>query len=327
MWGKSLKFSDIKAGKEYRLVRVTHDMLAALQNLLNKVNAADPIVRSSAYHAITGRKGLYLFGDEHTVMIIALHPNIEGRWLFFPPLGRDPAELIKQALTRAEFTHADVQMARVPVHDVKFKRELEKLNAVNYDEEIVLDWNQPIRVVSSQKVIDRKGKEFNNLRSHVNKAFRNQLYTKIIDIRHDAADIMKVAKEWSGTVDKPHFTEKDLTGPAEKALELMKSGELSVSGLIVYNDQKPIGFWIWDEGQKERGIAVSLVRVSIAKNIGAAELAGLRACEILQDRGFTEFCFGGSETEKLDHFKRKFNPVWSIELASVYGLRKLVCGS
>jgi hypothetical protein len=47
-----------------------------------------------------------------------------------------------------------------------------------------------------------------------------------------------------------------------------------------------------------------------------------KMAEYLQSRGILEMCLGGSETESLDAFKRKLEPVWSIELDSAFGLTR-----
>ncbi len=322
MSGLPLAFPEKTTQGANRLIPITPDLLPSFQKILNNVQALDPMLRSAAYFALTGRDGLYLYGNDKTGMVIALHPNRKDLLLFFPPFGEDPAGLIKQALCDPALPEGGVQLARIPVQDIELRKKLENLGITDLEEEDVLDWRFPVHLVAPEKIIERKGKPFNNLRGHVNRAFRKGLDAKKIEIERHESDVMSVVQRWAERINKPDFAYGDLVGPAVKALALMKSGHVPVEGLIVYDGAEPVGFWLWDEAQLDKGIAVSLVRCSVGRH-GAAEFAGLKTSELLKERGFVKFCFGGSETKKLDDFKRKFCPIKSIPLASKYGLKTL----
>lgn len=318
------RFFDEVEKAELPFVPVTKSLLPFLQNILSNTHSPDYMAQSAAYYAITGRKGLFLYGDDKTAMLLAFHPNKDNVLLLFPPFGQHPTSLLKQLLAESFLPDCELQLARIPLDDHLFCQRLQTLGIKEFDHEDVLDWFFPVHVVSTQDVVQRQGKDFNNLRGHVNKAFRAGLRSEVIDLSLHEKDLLNTLDTWTKSVDKPGFTINDLKGPTIKAIELIKADALSINGIIIYGKSNdPVGFWIWDEALKDKSMALSLVRVSTGKKMGAAEFAGLKVCEILSAAQIEKFCFGGSEIKSLDDFRKKFNPVESVNLASKSNLQDL----
>ena len=310
-------FDHGKDSKEPVLIDITREFLPRFGAMLKAVKKADPFVRSPGYYAITGRKGLWLYGDQDTAMVIARHPNKKDTILLFPPFGRDPAGLVRSALKDHSLPAGEKQLSRVGADDAHLAMRLQVPGDRTLEREDTLDWAYPVHSVSAQQIIERKGGAFNNLRSHVNQAFRAGYTAHPIDPVRHADAIKEVVTAWANDGRKKEFQFDDLTGPTETALSLMADKALPLHGLLVFDQDKPVGFWIWDESDKPSGTAASLVRISIGDR-GAAEFAAVKMAEQLQARGFETMCLGGSETESLDHFKRKLCPVQSVELKTMH---------
>ncbi len=310
----ALRPSSLK--QEPALIEITSEMLPLLEKVVQCNDKADPFSRSAGYYAMTGRNGLWLYGDHDTNMVIARHPNKDDTILFFPPFGKDPFSLLQTAFNDPQIPEGKIQVARIGQDDMALAFKLQAAGTPAPQTETILDWTYPIHVISAEKVIEHRGGEYNNFRAHLNKAFRAGYTAQSLsaDTHYDAA--LEIVTRWAKDGKKDGYTFDDLTTPTKQLLDSMKSNALSLSGVIVFDGSKPVGFWIWDEGDAKNKTAMSLARVSTGDR-GAAEFAGLKMAEFLKERGFEKICLGGSETESLDKFKRKFGPVQSIELKTI----------
>jgi len=299
------------------LIEITQETLPFLEKVLHHAGKTDPFAKSAGYYAMTGRKGLWLYGDNDTTMVIAQHPNKDNTVLFFPPFGRDAFGLIQIALNDPQIPEGEIQIARVGQDETNLSLKLQAVGISPPQAEDVLDWTYPVHLVSTEKVIEHKGGAFNNFRAHLNQAFRAGYKASQLDPDIHADAVVEIVDRWAKDGKKAEYTYGDLTSPTTSLLSLMKSRILHLEGVIVFEEEKPVGFWIWDEGDKAGKTAMSLARVSIG-NRGASEFAGLKMAEILKERGFDTICLGGSETESLDKFKRKLVPVNSISLKTMH---------
>ncbi|MCB9989320.1 MAG: DUF2156 domain-containing protein [Rhodospirillales bacterium] len=296
---------------------VTTETLPRLQSLLSATARQDPFQRSAAYYAMTGRKGLWLYGNGDAAMVIAVHPNKDGTILLFPPFGKDPASLMEQALSDPALPSGRKEIARLGGDDAYLALRLQAFGASAPQREDLLDWTYPVHIVSTNKVIERQGGEFNGFRGHINRALRAGLTAAPFDLARHTADVLDIVRTWARDGKKDGYSFKDLTTPTMQVITLMQDGNLQLGGTVIFEDDRPVGFWFWDESDKNTATAMSLVRVSIGRN-GAAEFGALKMCELLRQRGFTHICLGGSETASLDSFKRKLCPVRSIALSTAH---------
>lgn len=295
---------------EPRLITLDpHQDYALLSQICARAGTTDPFARSAGYFAVTGRKGLWLYGTERTAMLILRHPNRSDRLLLFPPIGPDGAELMRSALIDPRLPEGRRQLARVTASETG----LTAMFGMTAEREDVLDWAFPVHVVSTSALVARQGGAFNSLRGHVHRAERTGYVAEALDIGRDSDAVRAIANSWAASKVRDGFTHADLTGPTESCIALMTRGIASLQGVMVRGPQGPAGFWIWEEGA---GQAVSLVRISIGRQ-GAAELAAVAAAARLHAGGIPLLCLGGSETESLDQFKRKLGPVHSVALGTV----------
>lgn len=296
--------------------------LPTLQSQLNYMakSSHDPFAHSAAYFGMTGRNGLWIFGNDRGFVLIAQHPNDPTSILVFPPYGEATTETIKEAMKHRRFPKGNVELARAnPLNKRLYKTALTN-GKTPHDFATKLDWVEPVHLVSSDLIIDREGPEFRQLRQNFNKAVRQGLSAEEITTPEHIDAVKKIVRRWAAQGDKPGYTEDDLISPTESLLKLMKREiPVSISGMVVHDAvNNPIGFWIWHETEDNQ--AMSLARVSIGHLDGikgSAEFGAVTMAEILQKKGINEICLGGSETDTLDHFKQKLGPVRSMHLSSL----------
>lgn len=306
-----------QAATPQALIRITPENRDILTRIVQLSRRADPFSRSAAYFLMTGRKGLWVYGDDDTAMILARHPNREGHTLAFPPIGRDQAGLIIKALGDTRITSQRLELARVGAEDSALITTLCQRGATTAYPETVLDWAFPVHVISPTKIVARPGKPFISFRGHLHGARRAGLTAEAVDIRQHRAALTAAVHLWADQKRHHGFTLADLTGPTMALLDLMEEGGLAIKGTLTRDAAgQCIGFWLWEEAQ---ACAYSLARVAL-RHPGNAELAIAHACDQLAPDGtprIPEMCLGGSETAALDAFKRKMQPIRSIPLQTV----------
>lgn len=305
----------IAARTEPRLLPITSTMLPVLMGIFKEAERQDPYLLSPAYFAMTGRKGLWVYGDNETMMMLARHPNDPGKLLLFPPIGNDPARLLRSVMAEPNRPDGELQLARLGPEDVYLGIDLNGYGLSAPQTEDVLDWTYPVHVLDTASIQNRSGPKFRDFRQNVNRAFGRNTWSKPIGISNSAhiETVRHITEKWvSGREDYSHG---DLVEPTEAALDLMRTGKLPMQGILTYEGAMPAGFIIWEETDPARGIANSITALSVGGK-GADEFAMFKMCEHLQENGFREVCIGGSETPGLDAFKRKMNPVRSVSLSS-----------
>ncbi|HPF79095.1 MAG TPA: hypothetical protein PLF01_07355, partial [Alphaproteobacteria bacterium] len=83
-----------------------------------------------------------------------------------------------------------------------------------------------------------------------------------------------------------------------------------------YIGDKPIGFMLWEVPLKGKMIGNCMVHCTLYDR-GLSELLHYEMAKSLYEDGVEYLCLGGAETEGLDFFKRKMNPINSIELVTI----------
>ncbi len=74
---------------------------------------------------------------------------------------------------------------------------------------------------------------------------------------------------------------------------------------------------LWDVSNCHQKTANGYVNFCNTEIRGLSEFLMVKCCETLRDQGIPYFNLGGSETESLDAYKRKFDPAFSIDLCSI----------
>jgi hypothetical protein len=296
-----------------KLVPLGLEHLPILRYILTNIERKDLYSISPSYFALTGRKGLWIYGDESRGMIIARHPNISDTLLFFPPFGPNGVALIDLAMNDDDLPSHKIQLARLSSEDADiFSYAANKKPG----REEKLDWIYPVHILNIDALVAHKGKHFADFRNNLGRAYRLNTYSLPLDISKHEHLVRQLIFEWAQNHESDYSVE-DLIMPTHMSLYLKKSSSLPIHGRIIFEDTKPVGFILWEETRPGSGQAVGLCNASISKSKGISEYTYFEMCRALQERGYNRVCVGGSEESGLDAFKRKMAPEYSVELQTL----------
>ena len=304
-------FQDRRRNHQYDLVEITPENVPLLQRILNELDREDLYSTSAAYFMMTGRKGLWIYGNEDTAMIVARHPNMDDSVLFFPPMGSNPVSLIEFALVDPALPVGEKKLARLGPEDQYLSALLEQRGSRKIEVEEVLDWKFPVHILDTENVVNSKGQDFRDFRKNIHRAFGRGLWSENIDSQDDIARVLEISKSWAMHHVSDNYSIEDLIGPTKYALSLFDTPNLSINGLIINEGNEAVGYIMWEETNPSKGFANSISGMSIRPR-GTEEFAILEMCKKLKETGFNKVCIGGSETEGLDNFKRKMCPIASV---------------
>jgi hypothetical protein len=296
-----------------KLVSIGTEHLSILRYILSRVERKDLYSVSPAYYAMTGRKGLWLYGDEGRGMMIARHPNLENTILFFPPFGTDSSELIDLALQDPELPEGKVKIARLSAEDDSDM--LARLKTRPREEEI-LDWVYPVHMLNTEAVVSHEGKAFADFRNNLNRAGKLNIKHAFLDVEKHEETVRHIISCWA-EMHVGNYSLEDLMLPTMRSLWLKRSSTLPINGIVVYEDDAPAGFILWEETRPTRRQASGLCNACISRSKGISEYTYLQMCKTLHQRGYSHVCVGGSEEQGLDFFKRKMAPEFSVSLLTL----------
>lgn len=311
-----ITFQSARKDNQYDLVEITPENVPLLQKFLNKLDREDLYSTSAAYFMMTGRKGLWVYGNEDTAMIVARHPNIDDRILFFSPMGTNPVDLTEFALVDPVIPAGEKKLARLGPEDQYLSAVLEQRGSGKIEVEEILDWKFPVHILDTANVVDSKGQNFRDFRKNIHRAFGRGLWSESIDSQDDIARVLEISKSWAMRRVSDNYSIEDLIGPTKYALSLFNNPNLSINGLIINEGNEAVGYIMWEETNPSKGLANSISGMSVRPR-GTEEFAILEMCKKLKKAGFRKVCIGGSETEGLDNFKRKMCPVSSVNLLTL----------
>lgn len=303
-----------------RLISIAPEHYEDFRSCVQRSKRADPFSRSVAYYLMTGRKGLWLYGDEKTAMIIARHPNRDDKLLLFPPTGEQPDRLLVESLRDDRLPSGDIELARIGPGDLQLAGRLAHKVGRSFKRETVLDWAYPVHVVSPETILEGarpgSGKAFNSFRGHLNRAARDGYRSEAVDVGKHEQALVSIIADWAQGKVSNSFQYHDLVTPTLSVIDLMKRGkEINIGGTITFDrDGQPMGFWLWECFGNQ---AASLVRANLRGWRGNGEFAILKMAEQLKEAGISEMCLGGSEIGSLNSFKEKMQPIRSIEMLTL----------
>lgn len=298
------------------LQAIDADKLELLHRILSRHRREDSYSVSASYFAMTGRKGLWLYGDHKSFMLIAAHPNRDNHLLLFPPIGRNPNRLLARAFTDPRILASDkIQIARIGPQDGLLSAWIGATGQFSFQREDVLDWAYPVHTLGTPELVAHQGQAFRDFRKNIARANERGLTARPIENEHDRRTVIGLARAWASANPHVGYAQDDLIAPTAVIVNLMDKTGVPLHGLIIEEGDKPQGFILWEETDPENGIANSMCNTALAGK-GTTEFAYLSMAKTLLERGFERVCIGGSETPGLDAFKRKMQPVQSIDLQS-----------
>ncbi len=285
---------------DFRMGPISDDQLPTLQRLLQQHPSSDPYQRSAAYLAMTGRDGLWWARHGDSAVIFCRHPNARNEILVFPPIGSEGQALLAKVIDSVSRTGENVRLARFDAERTSAPRD-----SIEVDEAL-LDWRYPVHILDTQKVSELKGGDLQVARTRMNGLRTIGITVRDIDPARDAAAIETVLGRWAH--------EDSYAEPYRRLFALYRN--TSLAGRLISVDGEPSGLSIWEETDRERGMANALAHLAVHEVKGLSHFVMVDMCRTLAERGFSKVCIGGSETEGLDRFKRKFAPVSSVRLNS-----------
>lgn len=266
---------------------------------------------SPVYYLMTGRKGGKILEIDNKTIIAVNHPNLDDYFLIFPNItGAGNSDLT-----------AEFEVARMLIKQTLEKKAI--IARVSDDvaqsyahfiiEENYMDWKYPIHILDVASVVAQKGKNFQQIRQRLNQLDVQKCITREINVVDDFDVVLKITRDWANGFPYEYYSVDDLISPTKKLLELMKDSRLSISGQVVYFNGVPSAYCLWEE---QDNIA-NCFAMSANKNIsGLAEYNIVEMCRNLESRLITRVNIGGSESEGLNRYKKKFSPILSLHLNS-----------
>lgn len=310
------------------VIEFNKDTLPYLSAVLSRFTSNDPYVLCPAYHAFTGRHGLWGYAKGKSFLLFARHPNKPKTILFYPQFGNAFPNLALELLKNLKLPGFDFMFARYPTEYADFMAaSMNKANTpFNFEaiREAVLDWTYPVHTLSTRSVVEATGKNFKSFRYDLHRVNQKEITTSPIHTEEDIKELASVIDVWTSAkldLDDP----QDTLYSYQYLLKLIQQDCLNLSGLKFYKNNQLVAFEVWSLPENNNKTANNLAGL----NINAIEdLQGFSSyqyytvCKTLLEQGVDYLCIGGSETAGLDHFKRKMSPVNSLPLQSI-AVRKM----
>ncbi len=281
----------------------------------------DSYLNAPLYYILTGRKGVWVHEGYGAVMVVCRHPHIKDRLLVFPEIGHAEGKLVASVLSGLEPPPGGVQLARFTTDDLEsLKEALSQQNSKNrvdhitISEETILDWRYPVHLLDTARVAAMEGKGFTKIR---NKCRKVEGAIEVLDLQDPLAlRAMRAAhKYWEGSMflrDQDEVEESD--GYYTTLFAMIEEWPDLFNGLVFMQGKRPVGFTVYDTPfMKQTNLLANLSDATVA---GLADYQIVETCRAMEAKGIISMNFGGSETESLDLFKRKFMPSKSLTLLS-----------
>ena len=282
-----------------------------LITLCSKVSYEDSYSCSPVYYLMTGRKGGWIIKKGALSFITMLHPNMEQCMLIFPAFRENGNSIdlseekeLAEILLKENPLLESVRIARVPESLV------ESCSDIIIDEDL-LDWRYPIRILDVDGILSLKGKGYAQVRQRLNRFQIEHCTIHKIETFSDYNIVLNMVREWIREFPYTEYSEADLLQPTRTLLNLMNNEKLKISGQIIRYDERPVSYCIWEE---KSDIANAYAMSAERKIPGLAEYNIVTMCRQLAKKGIKKVNIGGSETEGLNRYKKKFSPIQSIPL-------------
>jgi hypothetical protein len=312
------KFSDID--------EIKFNNFELLPLALRSTKSNDPYVISPTYHALTGRRGLWLYKDidaqgKQTFCLFCLHPNLLNAIIIYPAFGNNETQIVSTLISKLGTLNANLQIGRVQEQSPLLSiAEKTKRALLSVEEEKVLDWLYPAHTIDCTSLVERKGKDYGRIRQTMNK-FNKRCDTEIrlIDFKKDYATIRSICDVWEDN--STHYDNYDITETDyfERLFNLAnKFPYLGLKGLIVSVDGIDKGFSIWELSQSTNKIAnLFASQISDTNLTNLMTYLTVESAKYMLEDGAKYMCLGGSENAGMDRYKRGFIPAYSTALKTL----------
>ena len=282
-----------------------------LISICRKVVFKDSYLCSPVYYLMTCRKGGIIYDNNGYYLISSVHPNADDCILIFnfgdginELYDFSLCELLAKKILMNDSSIKYVRISRMPEVSIRNYRHL-------VVEENLLDWKYPVHVLDIEEVVGLKGKGYAQVRQRLNGLLTENCSIRGITSNEDCSIVLNMVESWIRKFPYSQYSVDDLMQPTKTLLSLMHNDRLCIHGQIVYYNNRPSAFCIWEESMT----IANAFSMAADRNIhGLAEYNLVETCRVLKSRGIKKINVGGSETEGLNRYKKKFNPVESISL-------------
>lgn len=273
--------------------------------------SSDPMMRSPGYIRMTSRKGLSAYSGRSADVLFSLHPNDDETYIIYPPAEeggyrdvRDLGNLLKQ-------TGKNVEVIRIPM---EFASSAALVAGGTLKRETRLDYAYPVHVIEVGALADMEGSRLQKFRNKVNAAKREGMQVRPTDFAPADREMMRrITTQWA-----PQLFNDDVAAGTEYIGFFLDEMLMypRIRGLISLRRGEANGFTVWELPCSGDDTAHSLIHCSLHHR-GVSELLHHEMAKALHRDGVRFLSLGGAETAGLDAFKRKMNPVRSVELATL----------
>ena len=240
--------------------------------------------------------------------------------MFYPQLGAPFPNLALELITILPEPSGGYQFSRIEKSQADFLAASMNKKSKFHDYAVIdepeLDWKFPVHTISVKDLLNPSGKRFKSFRQHLNTIDESRIDIKGLNPENDARELMNVIEPWA-------HSKSDICPPEEMIdvymsfLKIMSHPGLSLKGLKFYLDKELVAFEAWATPLSGKKIANSFAGFSKTHIRGFSEYQHYTICKVLNQQGIEKICLGGSEIEGLDNFKRKMNPVESLDLKTI----------
>jgi hypothetical protein len=287
-----------------------------LHNYCKHSSSPDPYQNSPAYYLMTGRKGLWFYHGDFEKVVLCQHPNLESKLIIFPPRENAGWQDIAKFMDTHGQNYQSMRIARVSADQaddisskLNTKSQKYQFNAVIED---VLDFKFAVHTLDTQRLVSKTGPGLKEFRRFLRRVESTDITVKDIDFENCKEAYQAVIASWRQI---KNLDQDDSSYCAYLIEQLGK--HLNLKGQIIDHQNKPCGLVIWEMPVSGHKIANALVTVTSRTPSGISEYIHWLMAKALTENNVSRVCIGGSETPGLDQFKRKFDPVQSIELMSI----------
>lgn len=286
----------------------------------NMLTFYDSYMYSPVYMLFTGRNGAWVYQNKGITNFVLSHPNQDNSLVILPAFdvhnGKLYSNISQNIAMNVDNSNTNISLGRFPMLE---QNTIDTTKFILVSEDL-LDWKYPTRILSTNDVYNLRGKNFQQIRQRLNQLNKTILHSKDIQINKDKTELLNVVYEWANNHNSDKYNYDDLTSPYRKLLELMSNKNLNLYGKKILLNGQIKSFCIYEIVNET---IANEFAISADKNIpGLSEYQIYEMCKTLHDKGIKYVNLGGSETEGLDRFKKKFAPVISHHLQT-YKIKSL----
>lgn len=310
---------DQRADHTPGVIRFGAETTGYLAGLLRRFESEDPYMTCPAYHAFTGRKGLWGYARAEALLLFARHPMNPHQILIYPQLGQQLPYLALDLIEHVAPPLDGFRFARIAAEKAEFLAAALNRRSEIYsfvpEKETVLDWTFPVHTVATSNLIDPAGGTLKNFRNRLHKIDPDKARIEPIDVRRDSDALLRLVRDWAAK--KQDLDSAQIMECYTALFELLHRPALKFEGIKINYEDRLTAFEIWTRPKPGNTRVNNFAGFNACEVQGFSEFQHHILAKALNAKGVKEICLGGSEAEGLDRFKRKMAPVSSVPLCSI----------